>query len=184
MKTPLKGKQIAVIVGHQPGGGAAGEREFNKEVAEHMKGILEDLGADVFYYQHKLKSYGARQRAMAAAVKSEQPSSDVCIELHYDAVSYPGPAGHHFQYRGAKKLAEAIRDEFQKAYPDSKPRRDNGIMHNTSDNGSGFLKAAPGWACLTEPFFRSNPEEWEFFKDKQREIAEVYCRGIARFLTE
>ena len=176
----LRGMQIAVVVGHEPGGGAKGERAWNIKVAKEMKIIGDLAGANVQIFHHKLKSYGARQAAMAKRIKKFDP--DAVLELHYD--SYPKrPSAHgaHFQYRGAENLAFAMRDEWHNAFPDSKLLREEGVMKNMRGNGAGFLRAMPVWAILCEPFFISNPEEAEFFKYRWVDVAETYLWGIARW---
>ena len=183
-KTPwlsLEGLEIAVVPGHEPGGGAQGERTYNKKVGRFMKAILELHGAKVFYYEHKLKSYGARQRAMKKAVKGALPDCFIVFELHYDGYGKPVPSGHHFKYRGAKELAVFTNEEFENRFPQSRARYDNGLHHCTSGDGSGFLRESPGWAILTEPFFITNPAEKVFFKGREEEIAEIYCVAAARF---
>ena len=178
----LRDKQIAIVVGHQPGGGAVGERSYNKKVANHMRSILATYGAEVFVYEHSIKSYGARQRAMKAAVAEALPECFVVFELHYDGyLPRPSAAGHHFKYRGAEALAKFTQQEWVRRFPRSRPRFDKGIHHCTSGNGSGFLREAPGWAILTEPFFITNAAEKAFFANRHREIANVYCHGAARF---
>lgn len=179
----IKGKEVAVIIGHQPGGGAKGERTYNKKVGLRMKEFLESFGAKVFLYEHRTKSYGKRQKEMKEAVNKAQPNNFVCIELHYDAVSYNSAKGHHFQYRGAFKLAFFIADTFQGYFPHSQKRGDNksGTKLNRTGNGSGFLKEAPGWATLVEPYFISNDAEAEFYKDKYNDIADIYSIGIMKF---
>ena len=178
----LEHRRCAIIVGHDPGGGAEGERQWNIELAKHLSYQLQIRGAMTMIYHHRLRPYGARQRAMAAAVVESIGRGHPCIELHYNAVESPDPKGHHFQYRGYPSLAASIRDHWQRKYPESIARRDNGTFHNIRGNGSGFLRMAPGPACLVEPFFRSNPEEWEFYRNRQREVAEVYALGIEQFL--
>ena len=104
----LNGKLIAVVVGHEPGGGAQGERVYNKKVGAHMKALLGKHGAQVWYYEHKTRAYSKRMAEMKAAM----PKCFAAIELHYDGYApRPAASGHHFQYRGAKELAAAIRDE-------------------------------------------------------------------------
>ena len=196
MKKLLKGKQIAVIPGHQKRneyskhvGGAPGERAYNLKVAKKMIEILEDAGADVYFHDHLRVPYSMRQNEMKAAVKKAHPKSFVCIELHYDHVSYPSAHGYAYFYvsNNGKILASAIRDEIKLRFPHLTARGDKnngvktGIQKQSSGNGSGFLKKAPGVAVLTEPFFRSNPAEWEFFKDRYDELAEIYCIGIAEY---
>jgi len=178
----LREKQIAIVVGHQPGGGAAGERNYNLKVANHMRSILATYGAEVFVYEHSIKSYGARQRAMKAAVAEALPECFIVFELHYDGyLPRPEAAGHHFKFRGAEALAKFTQQEWVRRFPRSRPRFDNGIHHCTSGNGSGFLKEAPGWAILTEPFFITNAGEKAFFANRHKEIADVYCHAAARF---
>lgn len=178
----LKGAELVIVIGHEPGGGAVGERTWNKKCAKHMKHILEIYGAKVFIYEHKLKSYGARQDAMAHWVRQNVPNCFIVWELHYDGYKpKPSAAGHHFKYRGAEKLAVFTQEEFSSRYPQSRPRFSNGIHHATSGNGAGFLRKAPAWALLTEPFFITNPAEKAFFKDRHGEVALVYCVAAARF---
>jgi len=186
----LKGVFFAIMPGHEPGGGAQGERAYNIVVGHHMKEILESYGATVFYYEHRTRSYGRRQDEAASAVKAAYKKHllkpgvkklGISYELHYDAVSSPSPSGHHFQYLGAKELASFIRDGFQARFPHSQARRDNGIMRNARGNGAGYLRKSPLWAVLTEPFFISNPAEKAFYADKQHEIALIYCAAGARF---
>lgn len=177
----LTGKQIALIPGHEPGGGAEGERDWNIDVALHMDVALRNLGADPMIYYHTTRSYSQRMIEMSKAIKKEQPNNWACVELHYDAVDIPGPSGHHFQYLGSKLLAECFRDVWQVKYPNSRPRRDDGIMHNTQDNGAGFLRQAPGWAVLCEPFFHSNRAELAYYQGKQKEVAYVYVKALKLF---
>jgi hypothetical protein len=178
---PVRGQVFALAAGHEPGGGAKGERAWNIRCAKRLARMLVDAGARVYYYEHRRKAYARRQAEFAAAVEREAPVCLAVLELHYDAVETQSVGGHHFQYRGAPELAGAIRDEWQRRFPNSRPRYDDGVRRNLDGNGAGFLKMAPAWACLTEPFFRSNPEEWDFYKGKITEVAEVYACGLADF---
>jgi len=180
----LTNKQIAIVVGHEVGGGSKGEREYQCKVASHMEDLLEDLGASVYVHTHTIKAYDVRQRIMRREVLTNLPNSDCTIELHYNSFDLESANGHEFFYRGAQGLAECFRDEWQAAFPNSVARRSNGIEKRTRGDGAGFLKHSPSWACLVEPFFESNDDEWDFFKDKHLEVAEVYVRAIARFLTK
>ena len=178
----LKGLEIAVVIGHEPGGGASGERAWNKKCGAMMKRTLEKHGAKVLLYEHKIRAYGARQDAMRAAVKAALPNCFMVWELHYDGYKpRPAASGHHFKYLGAKDLARLTQEEFSNQYPQSRARFSNGLHHCESGNGAGFLKKSPGWAILTEPFFVTNPAEKEFFKNRWGEISEIYCMSAARF---
>jgi len=178
----LMGKTVVVIRGHEPGGGAKGERSFNKKVQGHMIEIYESWGVKVLTYEHKMRNYRIRQDQMRAWILKNAPEAFICHELHYDAYNpRPTASGHHFQYLGAEELARFTADEFQRRFPQSYARHNKGILKNTNRNGSGFLRKCPCWAILTEPFFITNPSEDSFFKDKHYELAEIYCIGAARF---
>jgi len=182
----LSGRQVAIIPGHEPGGGAPGERAYNKKVAGHQVEILRSLGADVFYYEHSQRSYSARQMEMRYEVKKAQPRNEVCWELHYDHVSYESALGHDFFYyseRG-RQLATITEQLFSSRFPNSVPRGDRrtGIRLRRYGNGAGFLRQAPGVAILAEPFFRSNPPSWDFFKNRHEEIASIYASATAQYL--
>ena len=177
----LNGVEVAIVIGHEPDGGAEGEREYNKRVAFHMSQMLRAAGAKVFYYEHTLKPYGARQKAMRKALRQSVPNCFIVWELHYDGYNDRSVAGHHFKYRGAKELAEFTQREFANRFPKSRARYDAGLHHCTSGSGAGFLKAATGWAILPEPFFITNDDEAKFFEGKEKEIAEIYCIGGAKF---
>ena len=181
----LESLVLVIAVGHQPGGGTSGERTWNTKLAKAMKTLLESHGATVHIYFHKLKSYGARQRALAAWIRKNAKSAFLCWELHYDAVKNPAANGHHFKYRGAKEWAVFTQEEWSQQYPQSVARNSYGdgpgLHYALSGNGSGFLEEMPCWALLMEPFFNSNPAERTFYKPRIDEIAFVYCVGAARF---
>ena len=179
----LKDKNIAIIVGHEPGGGAAGERSYNAALAVIMRDTLRKHGANVYLHQHHTKGYGQRMREMRAAILSKMPHCDACIELHFNSYYKESAHGHEFMFRGSRSLAEAFRDEFQLSFPNSTPRADNGIRHSPTGRGAGFLKQAPAWAVLVEPFFGSNHDESQFFMGRQTCLAETYCRGLNKFFS-
>jgi N-acetylmuramoyl-L-alanine amidase len=180
MKT-LEGKEISLVIGHC-GDGATGEESYNTDIAYKMAGLLESRGADVLIHHHHIVSYGARQRAMREAIKEQQPDCACCIELHYNAYHKESVSGHEFFYRGSKKLAKCFQKRFSKAFPFSTARC-GGVKPLMSGDGSGFLREAPAWACLLEPFFFTNKAEKQFFEDHQDELSECNVDAIEDFLT-
>lgn len=185
----LFGRKIAIVVGHEPGGGAQDERTYNKRVAAEMHKLLTKAGAKPMVFEHRFAAYGLRQNDTMNRIAESMGKPFVTIELHFDAVANTKAKGHHFQYLGAKRLAEAIRDRFEyymdDVAPFESPRRyDEGLYRNTRSNGSGFLRKSTGWACLVEPFFRSHPQSWHFWKDRAEDLAWIYCMGINDFASE
>jgi N-acetylmuramoyl-L-alanine amidase len=96
----LTGKNVAIIVGHEPGGGAAGERAYNMALSVIMRDILRDNGAHVYLHTHHTKAYGQRMREMRAAIKLMMPDCDACVELHFNGYYKESANGHEFLYRG------------------------------------------------------------------------------------
>ena len=178
----LSGKKVFLVVGHEPGGGAEGERDWNIEVAQRLESKLRGRGAFVITYEHKVRAYGQRCDEMRDACLTQMPDADCVILMHYNAYSDPNAHGHEFHYGGVKSLAESIRDAWQEAFPNSKARQDDGILHNTDSNGSLMIRSAPAACCLLEPFFISNPDEKEQFSNAHQEVADVYANGIGHYL--
>lgn len=175
-----EGIEVAVVVGHVYG---EPEQMFNYGVAGYLKVRLEEkYGCFVYLHVHGIKAYTARINEMTKAIVAEQPHNKVCVELHYNGSERKEAEGHHFQYNRSEKLARSMRDAWENHFPASKRTMDDGLYHNTDGNGSYFLKKAPGWACLCEPFFWTNPKERAFYSTKQKAIAYAYAEGIVNFL--
>lgn len=179
---PLEGKNVCLVVGHEPGGGAKGERVWNTKVAKILAKKLEAKGCEVFIYMHRTRAYTQRCREMRAGVKKHMPDADCVLLMHYNSVDYPGAEGHEFHYYGVRSFASELRDSWQKKFPWSRARQDNGILQNRNGRGSKMLKFAPAPACLTEPFFNSNPKELAALNDAHEEVADCYDEAITNFL--
>ena len=179
---PLEGKNVCLVVGHEPGGGAKGERVWNTKVAKVLAKKLEEKGCEVLIYFHRTRAYHQRCREMRAAVKKHMPEADFVLLLHYNSVDNPAVKGHHFQYYGVPRAAQVFRDAWQKHFPWSEADRSDGVFHNTNSPGSLMLKYAPAPACLTEPFFESSPEERKKLIDAHEEVADCYDEAISNFL--
>jgi len=176
-------KNVCLVVGHEPGGGAAGERKWNIEVSKKMKTLLESLGAKVLIYYHRTKAYTQRCNEMRSGVNRSMPNADCVVLLHYNAVTDPKAHGHEFHYGGYAALAKSFRDAFQEDYPSSRARHSNGVLHNTDKNGAQMIRKAPAACVLTEPFFISNPREKAKFGTAHQSMANTYVKGIVNFLT-
>jgi len=175
------GTEITIMRGHPMNEGARGETEYNEKLIGYMEEILTSRGYDVYVHNHTVSSYGTRQDNMASAVGQHQPHCKVVFEAHYNSYSDESAHGHEFLYGYTKSLAESVQRAFTSKYPRSTPRS-GGVKQVISGNGAGFLIKAPAASLIAEPFFESNHEEWDFFKDRQYELALVYTEGIIDYL--
>jgi N-acetylmuramoyl-L-alanine amidase len=178
----LAGKHVCLVIGHEPGGGTKGERKWNIKVATLLAPKLEALGATVFIYTHRTASYTSRCNEMRTGVKKHMPDADCVILMHYNAFDKKSANGHEFHYYGTPALAKCFRDSWQAAYPWSRPRQVNGILHNPNGRGSQMLQKAPAAAVLLEPFFRSSPKESNILLDDHENVATSYSNAISNFL--
>lgn len=178
--SPLQNRTFVIAVGHEVGAGALGERTWNKKLAKEMAAVMRSIGAKVFIYEHKIKSYSKRQNELAIFCKSV--GAFLCWELHYDSFKNKSVAGHHFKFLGAREWAEFTQQEWAATYPQSRARFSKGVHHCKTGAGAGFLRKMPCWALLTEPFFNSNKIEGEFYKPRIKEIAMIYCVAAAKYV--
>ena len=179
----LNRKEICLVVGHEPGGGAKNEREWNLSLSTRLAKSLEELGAEVFIYTHRTRAYSRRCSEMRAGVKKHMPGADCVVLMHYNSVDYPEAHGHEFHYHSTPAIAKAFRDAWQKHFPWSRARQDNGILENRNGRGSRMLRLAPAAAVLLEPFFYSNTEERNRCFSNPDSVCSAYVEGLCNFLS-
>jgi len=175
-----KRKHVTLVVGHEPGGGTTGERKYNTKVAKLMKDYLKESGIESTIYYHTTRNWVQRCSELKARTKNN--GSDFMLLLHYNAYSDPSANGHEFHYRAAEFEAGVFRDEWQKQFPSSRPRQNNGTLRNLSGRGSRMIRMAPFRCVLTEGFFISNPQERKKHKNNPYLVAEVFTRSIIKIL--
>ena len=178
--------EVAIIIGHPEGTAAKGEHEFTKPQAEYLKDELTKLKIGSVIFNHPSKGgYSTRLKSIAKTIDEEYKDICVAIELHANKSTSAQSNGHEFQYfEHGNYIARYIADAFKKRFKWSRPRHDNGILQNKTENGSGFLKIMPCPAVLAEPFFLSNSfEHGEFKQDLNiKASAKAYAKGIAKFI--
>lgn len=182
--------KIGICVGHSRRGDSGavtlwGESEhvYNSKVAKLLQSKLNARGIDSFVIDdYKNSSYGAGIAYAAKVLRNEGASH--AIELHFNSA---GPSAHGAEWlhwetsTGGKRLAEAMRSAFVKAFPTMK---DRGLKpKGKGARGSTFLRKTHCPAILTEPFFGSSSKDCAVFKDNEEQLAEAYAAGIAALST-
>ncbi len=175
------------INGHPEGGavsvGAVSEWTYNRELAGMIRDILaESRVASRIYSDYDGGWYGTAQRWLASVLRLDHVT--LAIELHFNASDSPAATGHEWLYWGTskagKRLAESIAAEMSLALPELKSR---GIKPKTSsDRGAEFLKGTHCPAIIAEPFFGSNPTDWQTAVERKPAIARAIAAGILDFL--
>ena len=173
---------IAICVGHsRPNdSGAASvtgvsEWDYNSELAEMIGSSLDEPYKVYSTYQGT--GYVSAIRWLAK--KLDEDNVDTAIELHFNAAS-PKAKGHEWLYwhssQKGRLLARALRDSFEDSFPQAVSR---GIKpHSKGSRGAMFLRTTSMPACIVEPFFGTNEEEWEFAVKHKKGIADSIAGGL------
>lgn len=106
---------------------------------------------------------------------------DAALELHFNAAS-PSAHGTEMLYwrnsASSKELAQCLQDSVLHTFN----TRDRGIKaKSTGDRGAKFLRETPCPAVIVEPFFGSNEEDWENFKDRHDELGQALAEGFTKY---
>jgi len=169
-----KNKEVLFAIGHTQDSDKGSYSEFLKQSEwDYNRDIANGLNADV--YVHTIRDYYQRQRALAKFLR-ENKQYKLVIELHFN--------GHHtqqangfevFAYSGSNKgerYARELADAYIKEYPEMKIRGARGVKFTShkSERGFYFLNLTPIPALILEPFFGTNKQDCDIFKDKERYI--------------
>lgn len=185
--------KIAICIGHSRKGdkgavsvGGVSEFVFNTNIGAAIRTLLMRAGIDCevenFYAGN---SYPEAMRWLAALLRRKGYTH--AVELHFNSAD-AAANGHEFLHHPAsipgRKLAMALAESFQAAFPRSKPR-DGGVKPiPKGGRGDLFASLTHCPAVICEPFFGSNRAEWNKFSTGtgQAALAETIARGIAAHL--
>ena len=162
------------------------EWDFNRDMVRRIGHSLSNnygwaSGANYVIYDH----YPARSYTGAInylARKLIEDDVDAVIELHFNSAS-PSAEGHEWLYwhtsKGGEKLASILRDEMEESYPDMKSR--GAKPRGPNQRGSYLLRKVRPVACIAEPFFGSNADEWRMINNSRGRLAGMYARAIKNY---
>ena len=176
---------IAICVGHsRPNdSGAASvtgvtEWDYNSELAEMIGKELKQPYK--IYHTYKGGSYVTAMRWLAR--KLDEDRVDTAVELHFNAAT-PKATGHewlhwHTSEKG-RLLARTLRDSFEDSFPLFRSR---GIKpRKKGSRGAYFLRATSMPACIAEPFFGTNEEDWDLAVNSKQGMASAIAGGITLY---
>jgi len=154
------------------------EWDFNHDL---VKRIVPYLNVDYAVYdQYPVKTYTAGINYLAKRL--DEDNVDAVVELHFNSAG-PKASGHEWLYwhtsKGGAELAYALRDEMDMAYPDMKSRGAKPRVRK--QRGSFLLRKVRPVACIAEPFFGSNPDEWRMINNNRGKLAQVYANALNKF---
>jgi N-acetylmuramoyl-L-alanine amidase len=175
---------VAIAVGHaRHAQGAVSpdgitEFAYNLVVAKHLKKNLERAGVHVVV---TIKRTEAGISDVVRRIAQVQPAC--AVELHFN--SHHNPRGDGIETLYAGTASYALAEQVQRRMVQQIRFRDRGLLQRASGDGSTFLVGLEKRgisAIITEPFFVSNPHEWEKMRDAHEDVAHSIAIGIVDWL--
>ena len=178
---------IAVCVGHARRGdtgavaadGMTTERVYNTDLAFKVAERLKEKALRC----HVVCLYPAAMKWLAGELG--RLGATLAVELHFNSSHVRAATGHEWLYwahsDAGRRLAGCLNTAMIRQFPDELPRGCKPVTRK--DNGSGFVRLAPCPAVVAEPFFGSNPHDWDTVAAHPDRLAAALAEGLARALT-
>lgn len=184
---------IALCIGHsrrvgafRDGGAvscapATQEWEYNLELARLIAARLHDahgITAEIVS-EYEGAGYSAAMRWLAARLRSLDVT--LAVELHFNSADSPAARGHEWLYwhasRQGKELAALLSVSLSLAKTGIPARGAKAV--EPGDRGGEFLRLTHCPAVICEPFFGSNPADWDYARNHTSLLAAHMASALA-----
>ena len=191
--------KVILVPGH---GGKAPEGEY-----QDFGAVSKDKTVDEFhYYQDLIKKYiipelekeKIEYEYVERKIKKVMPykeinsvakDGDFAIEFHYNSYHIEAAQGSEYLYyptsTGGLKLATILRDNISEIMGFALRTNDKskqGLRPTSTGNGSTVLKKTKCVTVLIEPFFITNPVEFEKATENRKELAKAIIKSIEEYI--
>jgi N-acetylmuramoyl-L-alanine amidase len=182
--------KLGIAVGHSRRGDSGAEtlfgeteHSYNSKVADKLMTALSRRGIESFIIDdYKYVTYSSGIRHCAKLLRDKGATH--AMELHFNAASASANGAewlHWHSSNGGKRLAESIRQAFNRKFP---MMTDRGLKpKHPGARGAMFLRTTHCPAIITEPFFGSSQKDCAVFQGAEQELAEAYADGITQLNT-
>ena len=192
--SPPKPK-LVLCVGHSRGGdsgaisydGSSNEWQYNRELASEIAlQVSENIDVTIID-QYQGGSYAEAMYYLNTVVNEIKPN--LVVELHFNSFHDPLTRGFETLYWHSSKNGKAAATSLQRSIAELFPNNTNrGIVPiaSSKQRGSKFLRSLKPPCVILEPFFGSNPSEWEMFrtKDGKKGLAQAITQGLQECLLD
>lgn len=187
---PAPAHHVAICVGHSRIGdtgarsvGGVNEWVYNKAVAQELQSELEHHGIKSTIISHyPRKTYLGAMTWLR--IQLDHIGATLAIELHFNAADNPDAQGFEYLHAGSPRgmhLASCLAHAHSQSIPFQ--QRNRGIKAVArAERGGGFLHRVKPTAVIAEPFFGTNPDEWNFYRSNAPTLAKAYAAAIRRFI--
>jgi len=181
---------VIVCVGHSRIGdsgavsvGGVNEWVYNKDVAEKLCRVLRARGVSCEVISHyPSRSYSGAMSWLRKEIQKRKGT--LAIELHFNAAHEEANGFEYLHVISSARgllLAQCLLKAHMSVIGNKQKCRGTTAI-KAGDRGYGFLSKVAPPAVICEPFFGTNPKEWERYKDQGRELALCYADGICTYL--
>ena len=193
--------KVILIPGH---GGKAPKGEY-----QDFGAVSKDETVDEFhYYQDLIKKFiipelekekieyayverKTKKIMPYAEINAVAEDGDFAIEFHYNSFNIDSAQGSEYLYyptsKGGLKLATILRDNISEIMGFALRTNDKskqGLRPTSTGNGSPVLKKTKCVTVLIEPFFITNPVEFEKATENRKELARAIVKSIKEYMQE
>lgn len=176
---------IAICIGHSRGDGGAvstggvSEWNWNRALGQIILKDLRERGfAALLVDRYAQTGYSRAMDLLAASLASQKVT--VAVELHFNSAT-PSATGHEWLYWHSsvpgRALAQCLDRRMGETFPEHK-RRGLIPIRSEAERGGGFLRKTRCPAVICEPFFGSNPQDWQMATAHRDLLARVIADGI------
>jgi N-acetylmuramoyl-L-alanine amidase len=164
--------------------GGVSEHTYNSNLAKQVLEHLSEWGIPCFIVdRYEGNGYTAAMKWLASYLKSR--GATVAVELHFNMTDNSSASGNEWLFwassESGRRLAKALDESMSETFPDAVRRGIKPKGHG--DRGAEFLKLTYCPAVICEPFFGSNPGDWEEIAvRRQSNLALVVATGIRDYL--
>lgn len=185
--------KVGICIGHsrkingRTEGGAVSvvgvsEHAYNSEIAKLILDRLSEFGIEGFIVsEYQGNGYTAAQKWLASYLKSR--GATVAIELHFNQAESDTATGHEWLFWASsgkgRELAKDLDASMLSEFPGFRQRGIKPKGHG--DRGAEFLKLTHCPAVIAEPFFGSNPDDWQEVAVEKRRLANAIAEGLRQF---
>ena len=191
--------KVILVPGH---GGKAPNGEY-----QDFGAVSKDKTVDEFhYYQDLIKKFiipelekekmeyayverKTKKIMPYAEINAVAEDGDFAIEFHYNSFHIETAQGSEYLYyptsKGGLKLATILRDNIKQAMGFGLRTNDKskeGLRPTKEGNGASVLKNTKCVTVLIEPFFITNPVEFEKATENRKELAGAIVKSIKEYM--
>lgn len=180
---------VALVIGHRPGSPGAvstgadcapagvSEYDFNRALSRMVKaGVSGSIEVEIMSREDTPDGY----RELPGRINAAEPS--FIVSMHFNAHELERASGTEALYWHGSKAGRDLAFLCQTQFLDVLELHDRGLKPRGWDDRGGYLLGKTAAPCvICEPFFGSNPGDWEVAWNSRGALARAYAQAIENY---